>query len=385
MKRWIWEQDAYPHFTYDLNTLEQLIQEVSLSQGYLIAITQTMDQNNIAQRQLEALMNEAISTSAIEGEILNRDSVKASIQRKLGFTEIDSSKRDISTDYLIEILIDANTNYDQDLTLERLFGWHNALFPRGYSGLNKINVATFRGEEDMEIVGGAAGKEKTFYLAPPRTMLEEEMSRYLHWFNETPASLLKACIAHLWFVIIHPFDDGNGRIARAITDLVLSKIEKSTVSRLYSMSSAINSDRKGYYRALEQTTGYVRKETNHMNITIWCKWFLSTLNTALSDTKKKLGYIVQKTTFWDKYRNYDLNPRQTKVLNKILDMGVENFQGSLSKKKYMTIADSASTTASRDITQLLEIGCIRQIEGTNGRNVRYEIVFRTAPCGVEEQ
>ncbi|MFA6145655.1 MAG: DUF4172 domain-containing protein [Sulfurimonas sp.] len=375
MKRWIWEQDAYPHFTYDLNTLEQLIQEISLSQGYLIAITQTMDQNNIAQRQLEALMNEAISTSAIEGQILNRDSVKASIQRKLGFPEIDNSKRDISTDYLIEILIDANTNYDQDLTLERLFGWHNALFPSGFSGLHKINVATFRGEEDMEVVGGAAGKEQTFYVAPSRAVLEEEMFRYLQWFNSTPASLLKACIAHLWFVIIHPFDDGNGRIARAITDLVLSKIEESTVSRLYSMSSAINNDRKGYYRALEQTTGYVRKETNHLNITVWSTWFLSTLHVALSDTKKKLGYIVQKATFWDKYRNHDLNARQVKVLNRILDMGVENFQGSLSKKKYMTIADSSSTTASRDITQLIEIGCIRQIEGTNGRNVRYEIVF----------
>jgi len=375
MNRWIWEQNNYPHFTYDLQKLEQLIQDVSLEQGYLIAITQTMDRDNIAQRQLEALMSEAISTSAIEGEILNRDSVKASILRKLGFKDVDSYARDISTDYLIEILIDANTNYDQNLTLERLFGWHNALFPNGYSGLNKINVATFRGEEEMEVIGGAAGKEQTYYVAPPRANLEYEMDKYLRWFNETPASLIKACIAHLWFVIIHPFDDGNGRIGRAITDLVLSKIERSSVSRLYSMSSAINSDRKGYYRALELTTGYVRKEHSHLNITQWCEWFLLTLNSALLETKKKLSYIVQKTMFWDKYKEYDLNPRQVKVLNKILDMGCENFQGGLSKKKYMTIADSASTTASRDITQLIEIGCIRQIEGTNGRNVRYEIVF----------
>lgn len=375
MKRWIWERETYPHFTYDLNRLEHLIQEVSLEQGYLIAITQTMDRNNIAQRQLEALMNEAISTSAIEGEILNRDSVKASILRKLGIQESDSLKKDISTDYLIEILIDANTNYEQKLTLERLFGWHNALFPRGYSGLAKINVALFRGEEIMEVVGGAVGKEKTYYVAPPRATLEDEMDRYLQWFNSTPPSLIKACISHLWFVIIHPFDDGNGRIGRAITDLVLSNIEKSTISRLYSMSSAINNDRNGYYKVLEKTTGYVIKERNHLDITDWCEWFLITLNAALGDTKKKLGYIVQKTTFWDKYKNHDLNARQTKVLNKILDMGVENFQGSLSKKKYMTIADTASTTASRDITQLIEIGCIRQIEGTNGRNVRYEIVF----------
>jgi len=375
MKRWIWEQENYPHFIYDLHTLEQLIQDVSLEQGYLIAITQTMDRDNIAQRQLEALMSEAISTSAIEGEILNRDSVKASIMRKLGFNDADTSSRDISTDYLIEILIDANSNYEQDLTLTRLFGWHNALFPSGYSGLNKINVASFRGEEDMEVIGGGAGKETTYYVAPPRAHLEDEMDRYLRWFNETSASLIKGCIAHLWFVIIHPFDDGNGRIARAITDLVLSKIEKSTVSRLYSMSSAINSDRKGYYRALELTTGYVRKEENHLNITQWCEWFLSTLGIALNETKKKLGYIVQKTMFWDRYKEYNLNPRQSKVLNKILDMGSENFLGGLSKKKYMSIANSASTTASRDISQLIEYGCIRQIEGTSGRNVRYEMVF----------
>lgn len=375
MKRWIWEQDAYPHFFYDLNKLEHLIQEVSLEQGYLIAITQTMNSDNIAQRQLEALMSEAISTSAIEGEILNRDSVKASIARKLGLIGIDSSKRDETTDYLIEILIDANTNYAQDLTLERLFGWHNALFPSGYSGLGKINVATFRGEDPMEVIGGGAGKEKTYYVAPPRSILEHEMNLYLQWFNTTPPSLIKACIAHLWFVIIHPFDDGNGRIGRAITDLVLSKIEKSTISRFYSMSSAINNDRNGYYKALEKTTGYVHKEKNHLDITQWCEWFLSTLHTALIDTKKKLAYIVQKTMFWDKFRNYELNPRQTKVLNKILDMGTENFQGALSKKKYMIIADTASTTASRDIAQLIEIGCISQVEGTNGRNVRYEIVF----------
>lgn len=375
MKRWIWEQESYPHFTYDLNRLEYLMQEVSLEQGYLIAMTQTMDSDNIVQRQLEALMSEAISTAAIEGEILNRDSVKASISRKLGLIGIDSSKRDETTDYLIEILIDANTNYDQDLTLERLFGWHNALFPRGYSGLSKINVATFRSEDPMEVIGGAAGKEKTYYVAPPRSILEHEMDLYLQWFNSTPPGLIKACIAHLWFVIIHPFDDGNGRIGRAITDLVLSKIERSSISRLYSMSSAINNDRSGYYKALEKTTGYVHKEKNHLDITQWCEWFLATLHTALIDTKKKLKYIVQKTMFWDKFRNYELNPRQTKVLNKILDMGVENFQGSLSKKKYMIIADATSTTASRDIAQLIQIGCIRQVDGTNGRNIRYEILF----------
>lgn len=373
MKRWIWEQDDYPNFIYDINKLEQLIQKVSLEQGYLIAMSKVMDHDNIVQRQLEALESEAISTSAIEGEILNRDSVKASIKRKLGIDESNYNKIDITTDYLVEVLIDANSNYQDDLILERLFGWHNALFSKGYSGFTKINVAEFRDEETMEVISGPVGKEKTYYVAPPRKIVEKEMERFLQWFNNTESSLIKAAIAHLWFVIIHPFDDGNGRITRAITDLVLSKIESSKISKLYSMSSAINSDRKGYYNALEHTTGYVRKKDNFLDITLWCEWFLSTLYSALLDTKKKLGYIINKTKFWDKHKNNNLNARQIKVLNKILDMGIENFKGNLSKKKYIKIADTTSTTASRDIKELIYLGCIKQVEGTIGKNTRYVV------------
>jgi len=373
MKRWIWEQDEYPHFNYDLSKLEPLIEKISMEQGYLIAMSSLMSRDNITQRQLEALESEAIHTSAIEGEILNRDSVKASIKQKLGFKDIDYNKIDPSTDYLIDLLIDANSNYDKELNLKRLFGWHNALFPKGYSGFIKINVAQFRGEETMEIVSGRAGREKTYYVAPPRDRVEREMEQFLDWFNTSETTLIKAAIAHLWFVIIHPFDDGNGRITRAITDLVLSKIENSHISKLYSMSSAINADRKGYYHALEHTTGYIKKEDNHLDITYWCEWFLSTLYKALTDTKSKLGYIIDKTKFWDRHKDSNLNARQTKVLNKILDMGIENFEGDLSKKKYIKIADTTSTTASRDISELLALGCIVQVEGTQGRNVRYRV------------
>jgi Fic family protein len=371
MKRWIWEQDEYPSFTYDIKKLDNLIQKVSRQQGYLIAISKVMDKENIAQSQLNALVSEAISTSAIEGEILNRDSVKASVQKKLGLSE--NKKEDIQTDYIVEILIDANTNYDSDLTLHRLFGWHNALFPTGYSGFTKINVADFRGDACMQIVSGTYSNEKVYYEAPPRKRLEYEMERLLEWFNATEASLLKAAIAHLWFVIIHPYEDGNGRIARAITDLVLSKIENSHISKLYSMSSAINADRNGYYYALENTTGYIKKDSGHLDITLWCEWFLKTLSTALKDTEKKLGYIIDKTKFWDNHKNSKLNARQIRVLNKILDMGVENFKGNLSKKKYIKIADTTSTTASRDIKELLELGCIKHVEGSSGKNTRYVV------------
>ena len=375
MKKWIWQQENYPNFTYDSKKLEDLIQKISLEQGYLIALTQTMSKENIIQRQADALFNEAINTALIEGEVLNRDSVKASIDKKFGFEDIDYKKVVESTDNLIEILIDANTNYNEDLTLERLFGWHNALFPKGYSGFNKINTASFRGEETMQIVGGYLGNEVVYYEAPPRANLENEMQNFLYWFNSTNESLIKACIAHLWFVIIHPFDDGNGRITRAITDLVLSKIENSKISRLYSMSSAINDDRKGYYKALEHTTGYIKKEDNFLDITFWCEWFLQTLYKALLETKMKLNFIVFKTKFWDKYRDKNLNARQIKVLNFILDIGIENFKGNLSKKKYMSISSSSSSTASRDISELLEVGCIKQVEETAGRNVSYEIII----------
>ena len=375
MKKWIWQQENYPNFTYDSKKLEDLIQKISLEQGYLIALTQTMNKDNIIQRQADALFNEAINTALIEGEVLNRDSVKASIAKKFGFNDVDYKKLDENTNNLIEIIIDANTNYNEDLTLERLLGWHNALFPKGYSGLNKINTASFRGEETMQIVGGYAGNEVVYYEAPPRANLENEMKNFLNWFNSTNESLIKVCIAHLWFVIIHPFDDGNGRITRAITDLVLSKIENSTISRLYSMSSAINANRKAYYKALEYTTGYIQKDDNFLDITFWCEWFLQTLYEALLETKTKLNFIVTKTKFWDKNKDKNLNARQIKVLNFILDIGIENFKGNLSKKKYMSISSSSSTTASRDISELLEIGCIKQVEGTLGRNVNYKIVI----------
>jgi len=372
MKRWIWQQEGYPHFKYDLRKLEALLEKVAQEQGYLIAMSSVMSDESVTQKQYEALFHEAIATSAIEGEILNRDSVKSSIQKKLGMIEDDRSETEV--DYLIEILLDANTNYNGDLTLERLFGWHYGLFPTGYSHFYKINVAMLRGEETMQVVGGRPGNETVYYEAPPREILEEEMERFLQWFNETPASLLKAAIAHLWFVIIHPFEDGNGRITRTVTDLVLSKIENAHISRLYSMSNAINKDKKNYYKALERTTGYLEKD-DAMDITYWCEWFLKTLLAALLDAKKKLHYVIEKTKFWDRHQEDNLNARQVKVLNKILDMGVENFEGDLSKKKYIKIAGTTPATASRDIAELLRLGCIEQVEGMDGRNVRYRVVL----------
>ena len=372
--RWIWQQKSYPNFTYDESFINPLIQKVTLAQGYLIAFTNILNKENLKQRQLEVLSSEAINTSAIEGEKLNRDSVRSSVKNKLGLLNKNIQKSDITTENLIEILIDANTNYNKPLELNRIFGWHNALFPTGFSNFNKINVATFRGDETMEVVSGAIGQEKVRYEAPSKDILEKEMNTFISWFNDTEDSLIKAATTHLWFVIIHPLDDGNGRISRALTDLVLSKIEQSNISKLYTMSSVINDNRKSYYEILDYTTGFKYRKDNPLDITKWIEWFLNTLLISLDEAKNSLQYILDKTNFWDKCRDKELNARQTKVLNKILDIGIKNFEGGLTKKKYIAISKASSTSASRDLADLIEKGCISQVEGTSGRNVRYEII-----------
>ncbi|PHQ65268.1 MAG: cell filamentation protein Fic [Sulfurimonas sp.] len=373
-KRWIWEEVEYPNFTYKSEVINPLVQKITLHQGCLIAFTSFLNEENLKERQFEILSDEAINTSAIEGESLNRDSVRASVAKRLGVFNFNTKKVDLKTEGLIDILIDANTNYNQDLTLERIFGWHHALFQNGYSGFSKINVAEFRGSEIMEVVSGAIGKEVIRYQAPNRERLESEVEAFLKWFNAEEESLVKAAIAHLWFVVIHPLDDGNGRISRAITDLVLSKIENSKVSKLYSMSTAINEDRKGYYEALDATTGFKHKKDSLLDITEWIEWFLKTLLTSLEDAKRSLHYVVEKTAFWDKHKESELNARQIKVLNKILDKGVENFEGGLNKRKYVAIAKTSTTSATRDLQELIEKGCIKQKEGTSGRATSYDVV-----------
>ena len=373
--RWIWEQDSYPNFTFNSKIINPLVQEITLLQGQLITFTSFLNEENLRQRQYLALSDEAISTTAIEGEVLNRDSVRSSIANKLGLFNLESAKVDLKTDGLIDVLIDANTNYDDDLTLERIFGWHHALFPKGYSGFSKINVAEFRGDEIMEVVSGSIGREVVRYKAPNREMLEVEMNKFLDWFNCEEESLIKASITHLWFVIIHPLDDGNGRLTRAITDLVLSKIEDSKISKLYSMSSAINSDRKGYYEVLDYTIGFKKRLDSLLDITVWIEWFLKTLLLALKDAKNSLHYILDKTTFWDKHRGSELNARQTKVLNKILDKGVQNYEGGLNKRKYVAIAKTSKTSATKDMKELVEKGCIEQIKGTSGRSTSYIVII----------
>ena len=331
-----------------------------------------MDKESSKYSLAQTLENEIIASCEIEGEILNRESVRSSIKQKLGLESAEHYKVIKKEDNYVDILIDANTNYDEDLTLGKLFGWHNAMFEKVYSGFSKIKVAQFRGDGAMQVVSGDYGKEKIHYEAPPHDTLENEMNIFIKWFNETPTTLEKASLTHLWFVIIHPFDDGNGRITRALTDRVLSKLEQSSFSKIYTMSKSIYEHRKAYYEALDKTTGRFQKD-DPLDITYWMEWFFKTLHHALLDAQKQLNYIVEKTKFWDAHRFDELNSRQIKVLNKLLDIGSENFKGDLTKAKYVKIANTAEANASRDIADLLNKGCIKKIEGTTGRGTKYTI------------
>lgn len=375
-QKWIWEYEEYPNFKYDKDRLSLILRDIAYEQGKLKAFMLLMDQESTKYSLASTLENEIIASCQIEGEILNRQSVRSSIKQKLGLESHEHYNAIRKEDNYVEILIDANTHYGQALNLEKIFGWHHAMFEKGYSGFSKIKVAQFRGDGSMQVVSGDYGNEKIHYEAPPFDTLEQEMNSFIQWFNETPSSLEKAAITHLWFVIIHPFDDGNGRITRALTDRVLSKLEKSSFSKIYTMSKSIYEDRKGYYNALDKTTGRFQKD-EPLDITYWMEWFFKTLHDALLDAQKQLSYIVDKTKFWDAHRGDELNARQIKVLNKLLDIGNENFKGDLTKKKYVKIANTAETNASRDLADLLEKACIKKVEGTTGKGTKYTINHKT--------
>ena len=374
--KWIWQHKNYPNFKYEKSKLTDLLTQIEYNKGILDGISKLFSSDDIVKIEIETLTDEAINTSLIEGEILKRESVHSSFKKKLDkdFDARNDKYSTIATDNLVEILIDSNLN-KSDLNLDRLHGWHNCLFEHTqYNKLNKIDIAKFRIHSDMEVVSGAIGHEKVHYQAIPVERIDEDIKNFLKYCNENSENIyIKASLAHIWFVIIHPYDDGNGRIARAITDYVLSQNNTNTQFKLYSISTAINKDRKAYYDILDKTTNlFLNRE---FDITAWIIWHLNILNNAMEEALKNIEYLIQKTKFWDEHRNKALNERQIKVLNKILDVGNENFEGGLNTKKYISLTKVSKATAVRDITALVEFGCIKQIDGTAGRNVRYEIKF----------
>ncbi len=377
IRKWIWQHKNYPKFSYDRGKLSTLISEIEYLRGVLDGYSKLFNKNDIRKIEIDRLTDEAIHTSLIEGEVFKRESVRSSLRKRLDkeFDARSDKYATASTDSLVEILLDCSLNKNP-LTLERLHGWHNCLFEHSYSKLHKINVATFRKNDDMEVISGAIGHERVHYLAPPSDKIDEDIKSLLLYCNTEYENIyIKSAIAHLWFVIIHPYEDGNGRVARAITDYMLTRGITFTQFKLYSISTAINSDRKGYYDILDKTTNLFKNR--EFNIAPWIEWHLITLRNAMQSGLKSIEYLVQKTKFWDKYREYALNERQIKVINKILDIGSENFKGGISTKKYISLTKVSKATAVRDISQLVEFGCIEQMEGSSGRNTRYKLQMVT--------
>ncbi|SFV66355.1 Fic family protein [hydrothermal vent metagenome] len=370
IKKWVWQHENYPNFNYKQSTLNSLLLKISRHTGRLEGAIYGLNDKNINSLVIDASINEILQSSEIEGEILSRDSVRSSVRKKLdeSFDYLnDSSTR--HTDGLVLLLLDSQQN-DTPLTHERLHGWHSILFPTGYSDGHKIDVATYRSDE-MSVVSSRGYREKIHYLAPPHGQLTQEMNKFLDYVNNSKKDpFIKSAIAHIWFVSIHPYDDGNGRIARIITNYVLAK-ELGLDHKYYSLSTAIRRDRKSYYDILERSQNlFYNRE---FDFTKWILWHTNIINSAIETSLEQIKIITQKTKFWDRARDYPLNKRQLKVLNKLLDKGIENFEGGLSTKKYAKMVKTSIPTAKRDITGLIDYGVIEQVKGSAGRNIRYVI------------
>lgn len=319
-----------------------------------------------AEASLQSLTEEVVKSSEIEGEVLDRAQVRSSLARQLGMDVAGLVRADRHVEGVVEMMLDATQNYTAPLIKERLFGWHAALFPTGRSGLSKITAGEWRTEASgpMQVVSGAYGREKVYFEAPEAERLDGEMGSFLEWFEQETVidPVLKAAVAHLWFVTIHPFDDGNGRIARAIADLALARSEKIP-QRFYSMSAQIRGERKDYYDILERT----QKES--LDITAWLLWFLGCLDRAFTGAEGIFGKVMGKARFWERLSGEKLNERQTKVLNRLLD----GFEGKLTSSKWAALTKSSQDTAGRDIDDLVKKGVLMKNPG-GGRSTSYSLV-----------
>lgn len=361
---YIWQQQDWPHFTWDDAELSYQLGKVRSLQGKLVGKMSALGFDLKNNAMLDALTADVTKSSEIEGEVLNIKQVRSSVARHLGIEVEGLPEADRYIDGVVQVMIDATQNYMQPLTDERLFNWHAALFPTGRSGAYKITVANWRqGAEPMQVVSGAMGKEKIHYQAPHSEDVPHQMKLFLNWANDNQKidPVLKAAIAHLWFVTIHPFDDGNGRISRTITDLFLARADEMP-HRFYSMSAQIRKQRKTYYEQLEHT------QKGGLDITTWLAWFLDCLEAALLDTEKSVSIVLQKAGFWDKHRSVPMNERQIKMVNLLWD----GLEGKLTSSKWGNITKCSPDTALRDIQDLIAKNILRKTD-EGGRNTNYEL------------
>ncbi|MDR2015089.1 MAG: Fic family protein [Azoarcus sp.] len=362
---YIWQGDDWPNWRYDLSALTELLTTVSRAQGVLLGRLADVGLALRDQASLAVLTEDVVKTSEIEGEVLNVESVRSSIARRLGVDIGAVAPVDRHVEGVVEMVLDATSRSTEPLTVERLFGWHAALFPTGYSGMSKIAIGQWRDDADgpMQVVSGPVGRRKVHFQAPSTDVLPVETARFLAWASEDTdePALIKAGLAHLWFVTLHPFDDGNGRIARAVGDLFLARADGSP-QRFYSLSAQIQRERKDYYDVLERT------QKGTLDVTGWLSWFLATLGRAVASAQTTLDAVLLKARFWQRWAGTPLNERQAKLLNRLLD-GVE---GKLTSSTWAAIAKCSPDTALRDITQLLELGVLKK-SPSGGRSTSYEL------------
>lgn len=363
MPKYIYEHPNWTDFSWQDKVINVVFGEVRHLQGKIIGQMNALGFSAKEEATLTALTLDVVKSSEIEGELLNYEQVRSSIARRLGINTAGLVPSSRHIEGVVEMMLDATQRHALPLTEKRLCGWHAALFPTGYSGPYKIEVGQYRSAE-IQVVSGAMGKEKVHYEAVKAERVKAEMDKFLDWFNQEDRldPVLKAAIAHFWFIIIHPFDDGNGRIGRAITDLLLARAEGSG-ERFYSMSSQIMAERKRYYEVLQQV------QHSSGDITEWLDWFLHCLKNALLATESTTQKIVRKAEFWKRHEHTPINERQRLMLNKLFD----GFEGKLQSSKWAKIAKTSTDTALRDIKDLVEKGILQQTE-EGGRNVNYELV-----------
>lgn len=363
--KYLWQAPDWPCWQYDLAALVGPMAEVSRAQGLLLGRVLDIGTSLRDQASLMALTEDVVKTSEIEGEQLNVASVRSSIARRLGVDVGALAPVDRHVEGVVEMVLDATANCQVTVTRDRLFGWHAALFPTGYSGLSRIRVAGWRDDASgpMQVVSGPVGRQKVHFEAPPADRLAAEAELFLAWLNADSGEppLIKAGLGHLWFVTLHPFDDGNGRIARAIGDLLLARADRSP-QRFYSLSAQIQRERKVYYAILES----VQKGT--MDVTAWLLWFLESLQGAVAQAQQTLNAVLLKTHAWQRWTHLPLNERQVKILNRLLD----GFDGKLTSSKWAAVARCSPDTALRDINDLMARGVLRKT-GTGGRSTSYEL------------
>ena len=362
MKTWIWQQAQWPDFTWQVSSIDGALQRAESQLQSLLLQAGALQNEDML---LDTLLQNILSSSAIEQEVLNADSVRSSLAKRLGL-EVNTPVTDRS-EGVAQLMMDVVEDIESPLTLERIYQWHTCLFPTAEFGLSKLKVGELRGSEPMQVISGRLDRPTIHFEAPPRVQLNSELDVFLKWFetskhNESLPPLLRVALTHFWFITLHPFDDGNGRLARALTDLAMGQAYASS-TRLLSLSLSILNNRKGYYEVLESC------QKSGLDISEWIVWFLNSVIESVQFSQKQIESNVFKTRFWKKHLSLGLNAGQVKVLNRLLD---GDFELGISASQYQTVAKVSKATATRHLAELVKLGCLDKLAG-GGRSTRYSV------------